>query len=407
MNESKLTIKVNKELINLFYKHFHFLLIGESLGAIVFVMLLWSEIDHKILLSWLLLNLIINGLSRHILTFCYHRYKRVTKSISIWNHLLILTALASGIVWGLGACLSLLAVDDLHRILIALIMIAIAGTANAVFIPNRSGFLAFVIPIYLSLLVTLITHNTFIYLLLSTGVLILMVLSIKLSIDSSNTMVNSLWFQFKNEELLQNISEAKNELEIIHKKLVIEIKARQEAETILQKLATYDYLTGLPNRRLMRIQLSHAIAKSKLNKTNLALLFIDLDYFKKINDSFGHDVGDKVLIEAGKRLQSSIRSIDTIARLGGDEFCIIINDIHNINEINAIAKRLCTSLAQPFIIVDHKIGISISVGISVFPKDGTDIYSLFKNADRALYNAKNEGRNKYRYFDENMLSSKA
>jgi diguanylate cyclase (GGDEF)-like protein/PAS domain S-box-containing protein len=181
-----------------------------------------------------------------------------------------------------------------------------------------------------------------------------------------------------------------------------DISERKKAEEVIWKQANYDTLTTLPNRHMLYQRLEKTIASARTKKIKFAVLCLDLDKFKEVNDTLGHYIGDKLLIEAGKRIKSVIRDGDTVARLGGDEFCVLINCNDNHIDISHIATTICDSLATPIIIGEHQIFTSISIGISFFPDDAVDINSLFKQADQAMYAAKEKGRNCFEYFTPSM-----
>ena len=179
-----------------------------------------------------------------------------------------------------------------------------------------------------------------------------------------------------------------------------DISERIEKEEAIRKLAFYDPLTGLANRRLFRDRLVHAIATSKRYETQFALLSLDLDGFKNINDSLGHQAGDEVLVETGKRIRACCkRDLDTIGRLGGDEFSIIIADCGERKQLAAIAGKLLQQLSQPIQVNDTFIRTTTSIGISVYPLNGTDIKGLEIASDRAMYAAKKAGRNRYSFWE--------
>jgi diguanylate cyclase (GGDEF)-like protein/PAS domain S-box-containing protein len=189
--------------------------------------------------------------------------------------------------------------------------------------------------------------------------------------------------------------------------------ARTAAQTQIRQLAHFDFLTGLPNRTLFNELLDHALAKARRHGRQLAVLFIDLDGFKQINDRFGHDAGDHLLVTFTMRLRESLRrsdalgrhtGSDTAARLGGDEFVVLIDEFANPIELEAVAKRILAAAAQPFPLAGPEGQVSASIGISIYPTDGTDIESLTKSADRAMYRAKQVGKNTYRFFSGPMDS---
>jgi len=180
-----------------------------------------------------------------------------------------------------------------------------------------------------------------------------------------------------------------------------------QAELIKQKAAleyqaTHDALTGLPNRTLFNDRLEHSIEKAKRTKNKIALFFIDLDHFKEINDSLGHDVGDEVLKIATQRLNHVIRMEDTLARLGGDEFSIIMEDLHHVQDSIYFAKKILKALEEPIVVNKNQLYISSSIGISFFPQDHTQAKKLLKYADSAMYKAKSEGRNNFQFYSKSM-----
>lgn len=178
-----------------------------------------------------------------------------------------------------------------------------------------------------------------------------------------------------------------------------ELNAQKNA---YQELAFYDTLTGLPNRVLFHDRLKHAITKSKRSNTKLAVLFLDLDNFKEINDSLGHDVGDKVLKITATRLKNRMRQSDTLARLGGDEFTLLLEDLHDMSAIGNIAKNLIDVISEAICVVNHELYISASIGISMYPEDGTDEDALLKYADAAMYSAKEEGSSLPHFYKKEM-----
>jgi diguanylate cyclase (GGDEF)-like protein/PAS domain S-box-containing protein len=173
-------------------------------------------------------------------------------------------------------------------------------------------------------------------------------------------------------------------------------------KNILQHQAHHDALTGLPNRILFYDRLNQAIAKAKRNHSKFALLFIDLDHFKEINDSLGHDIGDEILKTVTSRLQKTIRDEDTLARLGGDEFTIILEDLHQVQSASLVSNQILNSLSTPMNINDNLLYVLCSIGISIYPDDGELSQNLLKFADSAMYKAKSEGRNNFQYYNSTL-----
>ena len=181
-----------------------------------------------------------------------------------------------------------------------------------------------------------------------------------------------------------------------------DITERKIAEQRIEELATRDSLTGLPNRALLIDRLSQGILGSQRNHELLALLFIDLDRFKTINDSLGHAAGDAVLKQVALRLGALMRKGDTLARIGGDEFVIVLDALRAAEDIGAVAQKIIHTLSDPFLIEGNALNGSASIGISVFPDDATDGATLMRNADMAMYFAKEHGRNNYQFYSKEM-----
>jgi diguanylate cyclase (GGDEF)-like protein/PAS domain S-box-containing protein len=174
-----------------------------------------------------------------------------------------------------------------------------------------------------------------------------------------------------------------------------EISDIRETELALQHLATHDALTDLPNRFLMLDRFSQLLIGAKRSGTSFAVLYMDIDRFKEINDSRGHEFGDLVLRAVAKRLTKSVRQNDTVARIGGDEFVVIVETVHQIRDAETVALKIERALAIPFTLQKHKVKVTLSVGISFYPENGEDTDTLLRAADYAMYLAKREGGNRH------------
>ena len=176
-------------------------------------------------------------------------------------------------------------------------------------------------------------------------------------------------------------------------------EGKMQEQKFLHK-AHHDHLTGLPNRLLFLDHLEHAVLRAKRHQQKMAVLFLDLDGFKKVNDTLGHDVGDLLLVEASRRLKVITRSSDTVARMGGDEFTFVLNDIGDDANAAAVADKIIAELAQPFVLQGHHCHIGGSIGIAVYPADAHDFDTLIKQADEAMYAVKKSGKNSYLFYRE-------
>lgn len=177
---------------------------------------------------------------------------------------------------------------------------------------------------------------------------------------------------------------------------------RKEYEERLLHQANFDDLTDLPNRVLAADRLAQALARSRRNGTSAGVMFIDIDYFKLVNDTLGHPIGDELLVQAAQRLVSCVRDTDTVARFGGDEFMVIMPDLDADAHLDVITEQVLESFTRPFSLAGHEVVVTASIGLTLYPDDGEDPHMLFRNADAAMYHAKDEGRNTYRFFTPEM-----
>ena len=183
---------------------------------------------------------------------------------------------------------------------------------------------------------------------------------------------------------------------------ITDISEKREADERVWYQANFDTLTGLPNRRLFRDRLGQEIKKAHRSAHSLALMFLDLDRFKEVNDLHGHDAGDLLLVEAAKRLIQCVRATDTVARLGGDEFTVILTELADLSHVEDVAEKILNNLAKPFFLNQQTVCISGSVGITLFEADASTVEQLISNADQAMYAAKHAGRNQFRFFTSSM-----
>jgi diguanylate cyclase (GGDEF)-like protein len=190
-----------------------------------------------------------------------------------------------------------------------------------------------------------------------------------------------------------------NQAETAIKQLMVTIS---QQEKFIEHQGYHDMLTGLPNRILFRDRLESAMKDCQAHELLLAVLFIDLDHFQKVNDALGHAVGDRVLLDVSSRLKACVRSHDTVARIGGDEFVLILEGIAVLDEAEEVAKQILATVSEPIVMEGKEFFITPSIGIAVYPFDDDDVNSLLKKANSAMYKAKNAGRNTYRYFTESV-----
>jgi len=179
-----------------------------------------------------------------------------------------------------------------------------------------------------------------------------------------------------------------------------DITERKQLQHKLEEMATHDFLTGLPNRALLVDRFTMAAALARRNKARLAVMSLDLDRFKAVNDAFGHESGDQVLMTVSTRLTGMIRASDTVARIGGDEFILVMLEAKNTRDAAAIAQKILDSFAEPLLINGHQLRLTTSIGIATYPEDSEDLEILIKESDAALYYAKGHGRNQFKFFGD-------
>jgi diguanylate cyclase (GGDEF)-like protein len=179
----------------------------------------------------------------------------------------------------------------------------------------------------------------------------------------------------------------------------------QAANEQLRSIALYDQLTGLPNRFLLEDRLTQAMVRADRAQNSFAVMFVDLDGFKAVNDTYGHRVGDDLLRAVGRCLTKCIRKEDTVARSGGDEFIVVLGSLGDPGDAAIIGAKIVHELSKPVHVEQHEVGVSCSVGISVYPEDGRDVNTLMVNADVAMYHAKRTGRNNYQFFVPGMSAA--
>jgi diguanylate cyclase (GGDEF)-like protein/PAS domain S-box-containing protein len=223
------------------------------------------------------------------------------------------------------------------------------------------------------------------------------------ALDSTGHWDGELWSKRKNGEeyaelrsinIIYNLDGTKR----LHVATSTDITEKKLADELIWRHANYDLLTQIPNRRLFHDRLVHGIKAAQRAQQSLSLLFIDLDNFKEINDSYGHNVGDRLLIQVANRLKQCVRETDTVARMGGDEFTVILSQIKDTAYTAKIAENIIEKLAQPFMHDGQQLFISASIGVAIYPQDSIDAHELLRHADSAMYTAKRGGKNAWRYF---------
>ena len=345
----------------------------------------------------------------------------------LYLNVYIILTLGIGICWGLFAYMQLYSDDVTLRNLVFLINFGLIAASIATLSSWTRAYLAYMLPQSIAIFYVFLTidsdHTVYMVIayLIFTSIMILTSIEVNRSQKkeiqlklNNRKLINDLNSEISTRETIQreleiNKRELEEKVEERTKKLVdinsdLErvIDKKELAEQSLHYLAYHDELTGLPNRNTLVDRIGQSIKKSSRESQKIAILFLDLDRFKKVNDSLGHTIGDKLLQEVAARLYSTLRNNDTISRNGGDEFVVVMEELDDTNEAIHVAKKIINCLTEPFKIQSHRIHLGTSVGISIYPTDGDSPLVLLRNADTAMYRAKKAGGNQLQFYDESM-----
>jgi diguanylate cyclase (GGDEF)-like protein len=389
-NNSTIAKKTENSLIMLGYRQTLIGLVASLFCSLIVFIGLNSISNKETLNMWFGVCLLATFL-RSLLVVYYKNDPDPSAHLKKWRRLYILGALLGGILWGVTGVLFYPQADNLQQTLIVLVL---AGTTagsvplySAVVVAGRIFLVTALIP----LIVVLMSSYTHASILLDFTVIGYLIYLLALCQRSFNSMKYSISLQYENHNLLNNLSEAKHQLEMINKKL--------------EQAATHDPLTNVANRNLFSSSFEQAIERAKVSKKLLALLYIDLDNFKNINDVYGHHIGDQLLLILTDRMEEYIEPPNIISRLGGDEFTILIENVTNPNDVAKLAKKICHTASDPVKIDNLELKVSVSIGIGVYPIDGDDAEKLLYVADKAMYYIKERGGNNFR-FNVTLLTGK-
>ena len=347
------------------------------LSSFILSAVLWEVIDHTTIIIWFALT----NLLSMVRVYLYQAFKKLPPDSlisDIWHHRAISTSIASGITWGAGGILLFAEQSLVHQVFLAFMIGGMCAgaitTLSAITIAVR-GFVTIA-------LIPVIVKFNFVESAISLEMTIMSILFMIMILVSAQRL---------NQTILESLDGRRQ---------------RELAERKIRRQAHFDELTDLPNRRLFLANLRQEMAKAERHRRFGAVFFIDLDRFKKVNDSLGHAVGDDLLVEVAHTITRRLRKEDSIARLGGDEFVVLLPEVGEDQEAagshaSAIADEIRKMFATPFMIQDHDIHLTISIGIALFPTD-VSADDLLKYADVAMYRAKHDGRDRVRLFSEEM-----
>lgn len=383
--------------------------------------------DTPYMANALMLGVAITALTitRTIITQTYLRKKNLSIRFSLASYFIF--TLFVGTAWGLFEYTQGSHNDEEIRNVVFLINFGLIAGSIAILSIWLPAFLAYVLPQALAIFLVFLNLNYESNYFIAITFLVFIAVMISTCFKINRTRKKEIELTLNNEELISDLNneigmreraqldleegkaqlehkvkERTKELSDTNKHLESVIDKKEEAERNLQHLAYHDELTGLPNKNLLVDRISQSIKISSRDNQQMAILFLDLDRFKTINDSLGHIIGDKLLQEVATRLHTTLRKHDTVSRNGGDEFVVVLEKLKSYNEAISVAKKVINSLTIPFDIHAHKIHLGASVGISVYPTDGDTPLILLRNADTAMYRAKQAGGNQLQFYDPSM-----
>jgi diguanylate cyclase (GGDEF)-like protein len=379
---------VKAELTNLLYHNTRGTHLAGIIVAVLLTALSWiTPLSHLILLAWLTYMLAIEA-GRGLLNLRFRNHSIEAMHAPVWERRFLTGNLLAACGWGLAAILLFPAGDVAHQMFLATVIMSACALAMPALAPSIRGYSFFLFLAALPLITRLALTFDAVQLAAAVLACVMMALLMRMSIGMHKRLVEQLNTRFAFADIADELR--------------TEMADRKRAEEQLVQLANFDSLTGLPNRTLFEQKLASAITRARRGDAQLAVLFVDLDRFKHINDSLGHQTGDQVLKRVAQRLKRCIGERDTVARLSGDEFIVLVEHVDKREDITHLAERILRTLAKPMLLNETELRVTGSVGITLLAADSPDAKSLLANADTALYRAKHRGRNSYQFFTPDM-----
>jgi len=396
-----------------------------NIFAAFLVFALLSGSDHKTSAIWLSAGILLFSLIRIVVSNSYLTKKKYKLNIYLNAHVLLTFFI--GMIWAAYIYIQHQPNDEALRNIVFLINFGLIAGSITTLSTYKYAYLAYMLPQLMSIMIVYIITDTATSLYIAIAVFLSAIFMMSASFGINRSHKKEIELTFNNKQLINDLNneisireKIQFELENNKRKLETTVKERtkdllstnldlekviekkEEAEQSLQYLAYHDELTGLPNKNLLIDRISQSIKISLRDNQQMAILFLDLDRFKNINDSLGHTVGDKLLQEVSSRLHKTLRSHDTVSRNGGDEFVIVLEKLKNSDEAVHVARKTINCLTDTFDIFSHKIHIGASIGISLYPGDGDTPQILLRNADTAMYRAKQAGGNQLQFYNKSM-----
>lgn len=376
---------VHRELLNILYRQTRHMIWAEAFAASLILFILWwpGTVSHQLLLTWYGLMLVIT-LPRYILANTYERIHPIGKPSYLWERIIMVMLFASALGWSFAGTVLLPKDNALNQALVLFLLVGVAATANPFYSPIKKVYATFAVPTLTITAIYLMMRGTNLEIFLGLALLSFAILMLTTAIVSSSLITNALRFRFQNMQLAEDLLRSNETLEI---------------------MATHDTLTSLPNRQYFNTLLAKALTAARKQHTSLYILFLDIDKFKSINDSLGHETGDQLLKEVANRLANNFKNNGTVSRLGGDEFVVILNHNTTHEAVAKLAAQCCVAIANPVQLKHQTLYVTTSIGISVYPQDGEETESLLTHADMAMYCVKQSGGNGFHFYsNKNVLT---
>lgn len=398
MFKSKLDKRIQEERLGTLVQNLPSSIISTMAVSSFIFYLIYDKVNTQLALVWLI---VIFALSLFRSAHIYKINRRTDTSLLQEERFILIGIFLSGITFGASIVILFPHNDFSVQVLLFFLISAMIAGSVALYSMHILAFVAYSVPLIIAFTYqTLIMNDLALILFLIGSVYYAIMLMTMIRVNKS--ILRSLKTQYLNQDLAFNLSQAKEELERSNNELTEENRVREETEKRLNRLANYDPLTGLANRLMFKEELRQSL-KTAINKgSRMAIMFLDLDNFKIINDTLGHAMGDKLLIAASSRLKSLLDRHSSIARLGGDEFVIIINEAKDDAKIALLADEIIELLELPFIFDENEMFIGTSIGISLYPDHSDMAETLLSYADTAMYTAKDKGKNNYQFFTPAM-----
>ena len=391
------------------------ILVNLAVMPVVVGVAFWGSVSSTALASWVVASLVVLAL-RYALMKAYQRRPSGAEDALRWANRFTLTSLASGLLWGAAGWAFFTPDSAALQVFLYTSLVGLAAGSIIVTSYWLPAYFAFAVPSVGLAALRLVMEGGAEYISLAFLMGMYLVIITRVARVQHAAGQSLVRLRDENVDLVERLSTEKSAVEAANHELdqrvrertaelLEEVEVRKAAEHRLEHLAHHDPLTGLPNRLAFGHQLDRAIAQASRRQRRLALLFIDLDRFKEVNDSAGHNVGDRLLQAVAERLAYNLRLSDSLSRLGGDEFVCLLEDVVDGREAMRVADKMLALLAGTFDVAGHEVHLSGSIGICVFPEDGTDRETLVRNADTAMFRAKAEGRGRSHFYTPEMTEA--